>query len=67
MISDDYLDFSDGLLRLTGVDLGSYKRPQMERRIRSFAAAKGGTDSLTVFLGELRGDGPMPSTASSTA
>src|SRR3954454_20796634 len=34
---DDYEIFIDGVRRLAGIDLSSYKRPQMERRIRSFA------------------------------
>jgi chemotaxis protein methyltransferase CheR len=37
MLRDDYLIFIDGVRQLCGVDLSSYKRPQMERRIRSFA------------------------------
>jgi chemotaxis protein methyltransferase CheR len=37
MLRDDYVIFIEGVHRLTGVDLSSYKRPQMERRIRSFA------------------------------
>jgi chemotaxis protein methyltransferase CheR len=37
MTRDEYVTFCEGIRRLTGVDLGSYKRPQMERRIRSFA------------------------------
>ncbi len=35
-MADEYIDFSTGLKRLTGIDLGSYKRQQMERRIRSY-------------------------------
>ena len=38
---DDYTDFCEGVRRLTGIDLAQYKRPQMERRIRSFADRKG--------------------------
>ena len=38
---DDYTDFCDGVRRLTGIDLAQYKRPQMERRIRSFADRRG--------------------------
>ncbi|MCL6592459.1 MAG: protein-glutamate O-methyltransferase CheR [Alicyclobacillus sp.] len=30
---DDFLDFSQALLKLTGIDLRLYKRPQMERRL----------------------------------
>jgi len=38
---DDYTDFCEGVRRLTGIDLAQYKRPQMERRIRSFADRRG--------------------------
>jgi len=38
---DDYEAFCAGVERLTGVDIGSYKRDQMERRTRSFAKAQG--------------------------
>ena len=38
---DDYTDFCDGVRHLTGIDLAQYKRPQMERRIRSFADRRG--------------------------
>jgi len=38
---DDYIEFCEGVRRLTGIDLAQYKRPQMERRIRSFADRKG--------------------------
>jgi chemotaxis protein methyltransferase CheR len=40
---DDYLAFCDGVRRLCQVDLRQYKRGQMERRIRSFAARRGAT------------------------
>jgi len=35
--SDDYLWFCEQVLRKTGLDLQQYKRPQMERRLRSMA------------------------------
>jgi chemotaxis protein methyltransferase CheR len=38
---DDYTEFCEGVRRLTGIDLAQYKRPQMERRIRSFADRRG--------------------------
>jgi chemotaxis protein methyltransferase CheR len=46
---DDYLEFSAGLERLTGIDLGSYKRAQMERRIRTYTERKD-VGSLVDFL-----------------
>jgi chemotaxis protein methyltransferase CheR len=47
--ADDYISFCEGLRRLCGIDLTQYKRPQMERRLRSFFARQGIsrlTDSL---------------------
>jgi chemotaxis protein methyltransferase CheR len=38
---DDYVEFCAFLRKLTGIDLLQYKRPQMERRLRSFYANKG--------------------------
>ena len=38
---DDYLVFCELFLRLTSIDLGQYKRGQMERRIRTFAERAG--------------------------
>jgi len=38
---DDYVDFCEGVRRLTSIDLGQYRREQMERRIRSFARRRG--------------------------
>jgi chemotaxis protein methyltransferase CheR len=38
---DDYLNFCEGLRELSGVDLTQYKRPQMERRLRSFLERRG--------------------------
>jgi len=38
---DDYLTFCEGIRKLSGVDLTQYKRPQMERRLRSFLERKG--------------------------
>jgi chemotaxis protein methyltransferase CheR len=49
---DEYTTFCQGVRRLTGVDLSQYKRPQMERRIRSFAdgqRARGLSDYLRVL------------------
>jgi chemotaxis protein methyltransferase CheR len=52
---DDYTDFCDGVRRLTGIDLAQYKRPQMERRIRSFADRRG-IDNLAGYLQALAAD-----------
>ena len=46
---DDYLAFCEGLREICGIDLSQYRRPQMERRLRSFFARQGCavlTDSL---------------------
>ena len=43
------------LRKLTGIDLSQYKRPQMERRLRTFYANKG-VNSLTDALERLRSD-----------
>jgi chemotaxis protein methyltransferase CheR len=52
---DDYVEFCAFLRKLTGIDLSQYKRPQMERRLRSFYANKG-VDSLTDTFERLRRD-----------
>jgi chemotaxis protein methyltransferase CheR len=52
---DDYVAFCEGLRQICGVDLSQYKRPQMERRLRSFFARKG-IDLLTDCLDALRKD-----------
>jgi chemotaxis protein methyltransferase CheR len=52
---DDYLEFCRGLRKLCGVDLTQYKRPQMERRLRSYFA-KDGFTRLTESLHRLRAD-----------
>ena len=56
MTADDYADFCSGVRRLTGIDLASYKRAQMERRIRSFAEHQR-IASLAAYL-ELLGRDP---------
>jgi chemotaxis protein methyltransferase CheR len=53
--SDDYVLFCEGLRQICGVDLSQYKRPQMERRLRSFFARKG-INLLTDCLDALRTD-----------
>lgn len=50
---DDYMAFCEGLRQICGVDLSQYKRPQMERRLRSFFARKG-IARLTDCLDSLR-------------
>jgi chemotaxis protein methyltransferase CheR len=52
---DDYTEFCEGVRRLTGIDLAQYKRPQMERRIRSFADRRG-IDGLPDYLKALAAD-----------
>src|ERR1700744_5593441 len=52
---DDYVAFCEGLRQICGVDLSQYKRPQMERRLRSFFARKG-INLLTDCLDVLRKD-----------
>jgi chemotaxis protein methyltransferase CheR len=53
--ADDYLAFCEGLRQICGVDLSQYKRPQMERRLRSFFARQG-IVRLTDCLDSLRTD-----------
>jgi chemotaxis protein methyltransferase CheR len=53
---DDYVGFCAGVRSLCGIDLEQYKRPQMERRIRSFAERRGVT-RLTEYLGVLGASG----------
>ena len=53
--SDDYVAFCEGLRQICGVDLSHYKRPQMERRLRSFFARRG-IEVLTDCLEPLRRD-----------
>ena len=53
--ADDYVLFCEGLRQICGVDLSQYKRPQMERRLRSFVARKG-ISRLTDCLDSLRQD-----------
>ena len=52
---DDYVEFCKFLQKLTGIDLSQYKRPQMERRLRSFYANRG-VHSLTESFERLRTD-----------
>jgi chemotaxis protein methyltransferase CheR len=52
---DDYLAFCEGLREICGIDLTQYRRPQMERRLRSFFARQG-CAVLTDSLDRLRKD-----------
>jgi chemotaxis protein methyltransferase CheR len=52
---DPYVDFCEGVRRLTGIDLLQYKRTQMERRIRSFASGRGVTE-LARYLNLISSD-----------
>jgi chemotaxis protein methyltransferase CheR len=52
---DDYLRFCEGLRQICGIDLTQYKRPQMERRLRSFLERRGFT-RLSDSLARLRED-----------
>lgn len=38
---DEYVDFCEGVRRLSGIDLLQYKRGQMERRLRTLAERRG--------------------------
>jgi chemotaxis protein methyltransferase CheR len=52
---DDYVVFCEGILALAKIDLSQYKRGQMERRLRTFAARRGIT-SLAEYLAVLKRD-----------
>ena len=53
--TDEYVDFCEGLREICGLDLGQYKRPQMERRLRSFLGSRG-VSRLPDHLDALRRD-----------
>jgi len=53
--TDDYIGFCEGLRQICGIDLTQYKRPQMERRLRSYWA-RVGISQLTDALPRLRRD-----------
>ena len=55
LATDDYTDLCAGVRAITGIDLLQYKREQMERRIRSFAGARG-VDDLREYVVRLRED-----------
>jgi chemotaxis protein methyltransferase CheR len=52
---DDYVEFCTFLRTLTGIDLSQYKRPQMERRLRTFYSNKG-VNNLSDAITRLRDD-----------
>jgi chemotaxis protein methyltransferase CheR len=52
---DDYVSFCRGVQALCRIDLEQYKRPQMERRIRTFASGRG-VEALPEYLTVLRKD-----------
>jgi chemotaxis protein methyltransferase CheR len=52
---DDYVEFCTFLRKLTGIDLSQYKRPQMERRLRTFYSNKG-LNNLSDAITRLRDD-----------
>jgi chemotaxis protein methyltransferase CheR len=54
-LRDEFIDFCEGIRRLTGIDLTLYKRAQMERRIRTFAERRSIT-SLPEYLEVLAAD-----------
>ena len=51
--ADEYIGFCAGVRSLCGIDLGQYKRNQMERRVRTFAERRG-TPDLTEYGKRLR-------------
>jgi chemotaxis protein methyltransferase CheR len=53
--ADEYVQFCHGVRALCRIDLEQYKRGQMERRIRSFAATRG-AERLAEYLRLLRRD-----------
>ncbi|WP_205696167.1 protein-glutamate O-methyltransferase CheR [Conexibacter sp. SYSU D00693] len=53
--ADDYVDLCTAVRSINGIDLSQYKRDQMERRIRSFAGARGVQD-LREYAKTLRAD-----------
>ncbi|HWI75369.1 MAG TPA: protein-glutamate O-methyltransferase CheR [Baekduia sp.] len=54
--SDEYEQFCLAFRRVCGIDLLQYKRGQMERRIRSFVATRGGDVDLLTYADTLKAD-----------
>jgi chemotaxis protein methyltransferase CheR len=52
---DDFVPFCEAVRSICGVDLQQYKRPQMERRIRTWTARRG-TEDLAEYARLLRAD-----------
>jgi chemotaxis protein methyltransferase CheR len=52
---DEYISFCEAVRGIAGLDLTQYKRPQMERRLRTFAQQHG-APTLSAYLTLLRGD-----------
>ena len=48
--TDDYIGFCEGLRQICGIDLTQYKRPQMERRLRSYWSRLGVSNPSTPIL-----------------
>lgn len=57
-LEDEYIVFCQAIHKDSGIDLLSYKRNQMERRIR-FMASQAGEDGLMGFLRKLRSDATL--------
>lgn len=53
---DDYVALCEAVRRACGIDLSQYKRPQMERRIRSFVRARAGHEDLAEYAKGLTGE-----------
>jgi chemotaxis protein methyltransferase CheR len=53
---DEYEQFCVAFRRVCGIDLLQYKRGQMERRIRSFVATRGGAPDLLAYAARLTTD-----------
>ncbi|WCB91383.1 Chemotaxis protein methyltransferase [Baekduia alba] len=54
--ADEYEQFCVAFRRVCGIDLLQYKRGQMERRIRSFVATRGGDVDLLAYCAKLTAD-----------
>ena len=54
--ADEYEQFCVAFRRVCGIDLLQYKRGQMERRIRSFVATRGGDVDLLTYAATLKAD-----------
>jgi chemotaxis protein methyltransferase CheR len=59
VVDDDYALFCTGVQRLCKIDLSSYKRGQMERRVRSFAGNRGKPELLDYLALLAHDDGEL--------